>query len=53
MGDKAVYFQKDVSMHDLQAFAENVLVVTGPLVRVFGIALTTRMIIVKLGDGSL
>ena len=40
-------------MHDLQAFAENVLIVVGPPVRVLGITLTTRMIIVKLADGSL
>ncbi len=40
-------------MHDLQAFGENVFVVAGPPVRVLGITLTTRMIIVKLVDGSL
>ena len=40
-------------MHELQAFAENVLIVAGPPVRVVGITLTTRMIIVKLADGSL
>ena len=40
-------------MHDLQAFAEKILVVDGPPVRVVGVTLTTRMVIVKLADGSL
>jgi len=37
----------------LQAFAEDVWVVSGPDVRDFGILFTTRMTIVKLSDGSL
>ena len=40
-------------MHNLQAFAENVLIVAGPPVRIVGVTLTTRMIIVKLVNGSL
>jgi hypothetical protein len=40
-------------MADLMAFAENVFVVDGPCVRVFGIPMPTRMIIVKLDDNSL
>jgi hypothetical protein len=40
-------------MHDLQTFVENVLVVAGPPVRIVGVTLTTRMISVKLADGSL
>ena len=40
-------------MHDLQSFAENVSIVDGPPVRAMGIPFPTRMIIVKLADGSL
>ena len=53
MERRRLYSQKDISVRDLQAFAENVLVVPGPPVRILGITLTTRMIIVKLADGSL
>jgi len=40
-------------MNSLQAFAENVWIVDGPLVRDMGLLFTTRMTIVKLSDGSL
>jgi hypothetical protein len=40
-------------MLGLQTFAENISIVDGPPVRVFGVHLPTRMIIVKLADGSL
>jgi hypothetical protein len=40
-------------MLGLQTFAENVSVVDGPPVRAVGVTFTTRMIIVKLADGSL
>ncbi len=40
-------------MPDLQSFAENVSIVDGPPVRAVGIPFPTRMIIVKLADGSL
>jgi hypothetical protein len=40
-------------MADLQAFAENVWIADGPLVRDMGFTFTTRMTIVKLWDGSL
>ena len=40
------------SMHDLQAFAKNVWIVEGPNVRDIGVMFTTRMIVVKLSDGS-
>jgi hypothetical protein len=45
--------QKDTFMHDVQTFAENVSVVGGAPVRAVGVTFTTRMIIVKLADGSL
>ena len=38
---------------ELTQFAENISIVDGPPVRVFGVPLPTRVIIVKLGDGSL
>jgi hypothetical protein len=37
----------------LRAFAQNVWIADGPTVRDFGILFTTRMIIVRLADGSL
>jgi len=40
-------------MPELEAFAENLWIVEGPEVRDFGIMFTTRMIVVKLSDGSL
>jgi Domain of unknown function (DUF4336) len=40
-------------MPKLTQFAENISIVDGPPVRVFGVPLPTRMIIVKLADGSL
>jgi hypothetical protein len=40
-------------LSDLQAFAENVSVIDGPPVRDMGIWFTTRMVIVKLSNGSL
>jgi hypothetical protein len=40
-------------MLDLQEFAENVSIVDGPPVPVIGVPLPTRMIVVKLADGSL
>jgi Domain of unknown function (DUF4336) len=40
-------------MPELTRFAENISIVDGPPVRVFGVPLRTRMIIVKLADGSL
>jgi hypothetical protein len=40
-------------MPELQAFANNVWTVEGPPVRVVGIPLPTRMVILKLTDGSL
>ncbi len=40
-------------MLNLQAFADNVLIVDGPTVRAIGITFPTRMIVVKLVDGSL
>jgi Domain of unknown function (DUF4336) len=40
-------------MPELTQFAENISIVDGPPVRVFGVPLPTRMIIVKLADGSL
>ena len=39
-------------MPDLQAFAENIWIVEGPLVRDMGFTFTTRMTVVKLSDGS-
>ncbi|MGA8660271.1 MAG: hypothetical protein WB586_29485 [Chthoniobacterales bacterium] len=41
------------SMPDLQEFAESVWIVGGPPVRAVGVTFTTRMIIVKLTNGSL
>ena len=40
-------------MQDLQAFAKNVSIVDGPNVRDFGIMFSTRMVVVRLSDGSL
>ncbi|MGC1647497.1 MAG: DUF4336 domain-containing protein, partial [Candidatus Sulfotelmatobacter sp.] len=40
-------------MPDLQAFAKDVWIADGPNVRDFGVMFTTRMVIVKLSDGSL
>jgi len=39
-------------MPELRAFAKNVWLVDGPNVRDFGVVFTTRMIVVKLSDGS-
>jgi Domain of unknown function (DUF4336) len=41
------------SMPQLTQFAENISILDGPPVRVFGVPLPTRMIMVKLADGSL
>jgi hypothetical protein len=41
------------SMPDLEKFAENVSIIDGPPVRVIGIPLSTRMIVVKLAAGLL
>jgi hypothetical protein len=40
-------------MPELQAFAENVSIVDGPIVHTMGIPFPTRMVIVKLADASL
>ena len=40
-------------MPELHAFAKNVSIVDGPNVRDFGVMFTTRMVIVRLSDGSL
>jgi hypothetical protein len=40
-------------MPNFQNFAENVSIIDGPLVRAIGVPLPTRMIVVKLADGSL
>jgi Domain of unknown function (DUF4336) len=40
-------------MSELKEFAENVSMIDGPPVRMLGVSLPTRMIIVKLSDGSL
>jgi hypothetical protein len=40
-------------MPDLQAFAKDVWIADGPNVRDFGVMFTTRMVVVKLSDGSL
>jgi len=39
-------------MPELRAFAKNVWIADGPNVRDFGVMFTTRMIVVKLADGS-
>ena len=39
-------------MYGMQAFAHNVWIVDGPNVRDFGVMFTTRMIVVKLTNGS-
>jgi hypothetical protein len=39
-------------MPNFQNFAENVSIIDGPLVRAIGVPLPTRMIVVKLADGS-
>ena len=41
-----------VMMYGMQAFAHNVWIVDGPNVRDFGVMFTTRMIVVKLTNGS-
>jgi len=41
------------SISELQAFSKNIWIVNGPNVRDFGVMFTTRMVIVKLTDGSL
>jgi hypothetical protein len=50
-------FRDDVksssSISELQAFSKNIWIVNGPNVRDFGVMFTTRMVIVKLTDGSL
>ena len=40
-------------MADLAAFAENIWIVDGPIVRDMGVIFTARMAVVKLSDGSL
>ncbi len=40
-------------MPELQAFAKNLWIADGPLVRDFGVMFTTRMTVVKLANGSL
>jgi hypothetical protein len=40
-------------MPELQRFADGISIVDGPPVRAMGIPFPTRMIIVKLSDGSL
>ena len=45
--------QEDSPTTTLQEFAENIWIVDGPDVRDMGIMFTTRMVIVKLQDGSL
>ena len=40
-------------MTALEAFAEDVWIADGPVVRFFGWPYSTRMIVIKLGDGSL
>jgi hypothetical protein len=40
-------------MPELQEFAEGILIIDGPPVRMLGVTLPTRMIVVKLSDGSL
>jgi hypothetical protein len=40
-------------VHDLRPFARDVWVADGPPVRLFGAPLPTRMVVVKLADGSL
>ncbi len=40
-------------MPEFQEFAKNVLIADGPPVRDMGVMFTTRMIVVKLSDGSL
>ena len=42
-----------ILMPGMQAFAQNVWIVDGPNVRDFGVMFTTRMIVVKLANGSL
>ncbi len=39
-------------MPELRAFAQNVWIADGPTVRDFGVLFTTRMMVVKLNDGS-
>lgn len=41
-----------VKMSSMQAFAQNVWIVDGPNVRDFGVLFPTRMIVVKLANGS-
>jgi hypothetical protein len=40
-------------MADLAAFAENIWIVDGPIVRDMDVIFTARMAVVKLSDGSL
>jgi hypothetical protein len=40
-------------MPNFQKFAENVSILDGPAVGAIGVPLPTRMIVVKLADGSL
>jgi hypothetical protein len=52
------HFQEHVEKHSsstsiLQKFGENIWIIDGPKVRDMGILFTTRMVIVKLQDGSL
>lgn len=44
---------KSSSIPELQAFAKNVWIVDGPNVRDMGVMFTTRMMVVKLANGSL
>ena len=43
----------EISTPELQQFATNIWIADGPNVRDFGFLFTTRMVIVKLSDGSL
>jgi hypothetical protein len=43
----------DASVKSVHAFAPNVWIIDGPLVRDFGVLFTTRMTVVSLADGSI
>ena len=40
-------------MSEISAFAKNIWIVDGPLVRDMGVLFTTRMTVLKLSDGSI
>lgn len=42
-----------VLMPGMQAFAPNIWIIDGPIVRDFGVLFTTRMTVVRLADGSI